>query len=110
MKIKTNPNGRVCAICGRWGGSGMTMPLQFLGYDIPKGEIGYAHANCVHKERVRQGLAISVPKKQKHEKPRKRHVTPEKLEKTLQAIKPDYPDVDEAELEYELLRLLEDEG
>lgn len=49
--------GRRCHICKRIGGSGSTAILRLLGYDIPKGQIGYAHSDCVARERRRQAKA-----------------------------------------------------
>ncbi len=51
LAVKRNPNARCCGVCGREGGSGMTMPLRMAGYDVPLGQIGYAHSDCIMRER-----------------------------------------------------------
>lgn len=51
LATKINPSVRCCGICGKIGGSGSTTILRFLGYDIPDGQIGYAHPACIIKAR-----------------------------------------------------------
>jgi hypothetical protein len=53
---KAVPKGRKCALCGKPGGTGFTTALRLLGYNYAKGEIGYAHSNCLVRAR-RKGLA-----------------------------------------------------
>lgn len=43
------PNGRCCWVCGKPGGSGFTSALRIAGYDIPRGQIGYAHSPCMSR-------------------------------------------------------------
>jgi hypothetical protein len=42
-----SPIGRHCWVCGKVGGAGFTYALLIAGYDVPKGQIGYAHHNCM---------------------------------------------------------------
>lgn len=46
--------GRRCMICGKIGGMGSTTILRMLGYDIPVGQIGYAHSSCFQKARKKK--------------------------------------------------------
>lgn len=43
--------GRHCVICDKPGGHGCTTVLRYLGFIIPAGQIGYAHADCVAKRK-----------------------------------------------------------
>lgn len=54
--------GRRCKICGKLGGMGSTTILRALGYDIPKGEIGYAHSSCFQKKRKADKLKQHLKK------------------------------------------------
>ena len=49
--LATQRPGRKCAICGKMGGTGFTTALRLAGVKIPEGQIGYAHADCLHKLR-----------------------------------------------------------
>lgn len=51
LATKRNPNARCCGVCGREGGGGMTTALRFAGYEVPAGTIGYAHSDCIMRER-----------------------------------------------------------
>lgn len=46
--------GRRCMICNRIGGTGFTTALQLLGYNVPKGEIRYAHGDYISKLQKQQ--------------------------------------------------------
>lgn len=48
---KMLPEARCCWICGKPGGMGFTRALRLAGYDVPAGEIGYAHAPCLMRAR-----------------------------------------------------------
>jgi hypothetical protein len=39
--------GRCCWVCGKVGGVGFTHALQGAGYRMRRGEIGYAHPDCM---------------------------------------------------------------
>lgn len=41
--------GRCCWVCGRLGGAGFTRALALAGYEIAKGEMAYAHPDCMAK-------------------------------------------------------------
>jgi hypothetical protein len=44
---KVNPKARCCWVCGELGGNGATTALGYFGYKIARGEVGYAHPECL---------------------------------------------------------------
>jgi hypothetical protein len=45
---------RCCWICGRLGGQGFTEALRFAGYRMQRGEMGYAHPECMRRAQNEQ--------------------------------------------------------
>jgi hypothetical protein len=50
--LATQP-GRRCAICNKLGGTGFTTALRLAGIPIPEGQIGYAHPDCLQRQRAK---------------------------------------------------------
>lgn len=51
--IKVDPRARCCWVCGKLGGAGFTTALRYAGYDVPRGEIGYAHPVCMRRAQLK---------------------------------------------------------
>lgn len=40
---------RCCWVCGKLGEAGYTTALRNAGYDVPQGQMGYAHPGCMRR-------------------------------------------------------------
>ena len=48
-RAKKKSIGRCCWVCGGEGGAGFTVALRLAGYDVPEGQMGYAHPTCMRR-------------------------------------------------------------